>query len=132
MEPRLQLILGFDLMRAAIEGDHDLRAAWSEAMEISTRSAEPMPHVWGGALACLLYCASALDEAGLLKNINPPAGGGDFLHSGHTTRTASVYAATEANDIASIAAMAGALLFAASNQRECLRFEGRFARVRVL
>lgn len=109
-----------------------MHAAWVEAMDISTSSAEPMPHVYGGALACLLYCASALDEAGLLKDCSPPAGGGEFLHSGPAARLTSVYAATEANDTDAIVAMAGELVFAVSNHRERLSFHGRFARVRDL
>lgn len=128
VELRLQLILGFDLMRAAIEGGHDLRAAWVEALDISARGAEPMPHVWGGAMACLLFCAHALDEYGLLRDFNPPAGSGEFLHSGHTARLASVYAATQVPDTVALDAMAGELAHAVWSLRERLSFHGRLVR----
>ena len=129
MEPRLQLIVGFDLMRAAIEGGHDLHAAWVESLDLSAHGAEPMHHVWGGALACLLYCARALDEAGLLKDFNPPVGDGIFLHSGHDARVASVYAATQVTNLPAIVAMASELACAVWNWRECLSFHGRVVRV---
>lgn len=126
--PRSQMILGFDLMRAAIDGGHDLLTAWQEAMDISARSAQPLPNVWGGALSCLLLCASELDEAGLLADIEAPGHYGEFLHAGHAARMARVYAATQANDTQALAAMANVLVHAVGPWRERLSFRGRLAR----
>jgi hypothetical protein len=129
VEPRLQMILGFDLMRAAIEGGHDLPTAWQEAMDISTRSAHPLPHVWGGALGFLLLCANELDEAGVLAGIEVPGTYGEFLHAGHDARIARVYAATQAIDTEALATMASVLVHAVAPWSERLSFRGRFARL---
>ena len=128
MDPQSQMILGFDLMRAAIVGGHDLPTAWHEAMDISTRSAQPLPHVWGGALSCLLLCASELDEAGLLAGTEVFGRYGEFLHAGHDARIARVYASTQANDTEALAAMASVLVHAVGPWRERLSFSGRLAR----
>lgn len=129
MEPRLQLVLGFDLMRAAIEGDHDLQAAWDDAMDISIRSAQPLPHVYGGAIAFLLVSVAALEEVDLLEETHPPKPRDDFIHSGPAGRQASVYAGLEANDAAEIDALATAMVTALLPNRKRLSFSGRLARV---
>lgn len=109
MESRLQLILGYDLMRAAVDGDHDLQAAWNEAMEISVRGAQPLPHVYGGAIAFLLMSVAALEDIDLLE-ATPPGPRDYFLHSGFSDRQASVYAALEANDAKEINTLATVMI----------------------
>lgn len=128
MEPRLQLMLGFDLMRAAIDGGHDLLAAWNETVSISTRSAEPMPYVFGGAIACLLLCVAALEDLDLL-DAAPPGPRDDFLRSGPAARHAVVNTALDAKDAREIDALATAMVNAVLPYRKHLSFAGRLARV---
>jgi len=132
MDPRAQLVLGFDLMRAAIEGGHDLDAAWAEAMDISARSAQPTPYVYGGALACLMFCASALEEVGQLADVDVPGHFEQPLPFGHAARKTAVDAALDANDHAEIIRLAKALIFAIKPERHRLQLGGRFEKSRNL
>lgn len=132
MEQRLQLNVGFDSMRAAIQGGHDLSEAWAEVLDISTQSANPMPHVWGGAVACLIDCANALDEFGLLKETPISEPYNQILYAGHAARLASILAATKLDDKQPLADMVSTLVSAIGHHRDRLFFAGHGRLPKVL
>ena len=60
MDTSQQIQLGFDQMKAAIAGGHDLFCAFLEAADM-TRHGEN-PHVVSGVLGCFLFCTEAVEQ----------------------------------------------------------------------
>ena len=128
MDPRLQLILGFDMMRAAYRGGHDLRTAWKETLDTSTRSAQPLPHVWGGGLAFLLTAVRELEERGVITQDLVDQSLSDILKVSHAQRLKAVYAATQKSDLRGTFEIVYAMLAVVEQHRDDLSFSGQFTR----
>ena len=95
MKPLTDAVLGYNQMRAAIAGGHDLVEAWRELGEMvdhcKTRDAV------AGGIFCLMGCVDVMDAAGLL----PTLGNAEFdlfLGSGSQHRAVEVMALLEASD----------------------------------
>lgn len=128
MNPRLQMILGADMMRAALEGGHDLHEAWQEIVETSTCGPKQLPHVWGGALGILMHLADALQERGLLDVDAVEAPQNAILKVNAAERRAIIFAANQANDAKQTFAIVHVLLTAVARNRDGVSIAGRFTR----
>jgi len=125
MNETSQILLGFNLMKAAVIGGHDPSAAWLEALEISNCTTNPTPHIWGGAMTCLIFCTDALNKAGLLEGIGVPAEYESFIHAANPgDRLKAVTAATQANDSERIGYLGSLMAACVGARQSCITFDG--------
>lgn len=91
-----QVDLGFNQMKAAILGRHNLIDALAELCQmVNTGYA---PHAIEGGIGCLLFCVEAIDSNGLLPVIESREWH-EFLHGGHAHRLSICIQALKAHDL---------------------------------
>lgn len=120
MEIRAQIWLGWDHMKAAIEGGHDIHDAWSEVIDMAKLGR--MTHALSGAVNCLQACVFVLELAGLPMEATTTEESA-FLQSGHVGRLRAVGAAVIADDdLRALGALAVTMATCISSRRNRIRF----------
>lgn len=120
MELKDQANLGFDQMKAAIVGGHNLSESVREIPGM-TGNGERVAVLHGGIL-CLLYCTHVLDAAGLLPE-NPDFH--DFLHSGSQYRLSVCMKAIDAGDLWALFRLLSVMAGCISLYQSRFSFNGR-------
>jgi hypothetical protein len=120
MEIRAQHWLGWDHMKAAIEGGHDLNDAWIEVIDMAKFSG--VSHAISGAINCLQACVFVLELAGLpLEATTTEAT--EFLQSGRVGRLRAVGAAVVVDDdLRALGVLATAMATCISSRRNRIKF----------
>lgn len=120
MEIKAQMWLGYDHMKAAIEGGHDLNAAWIEVIDMAKFGG--MVHAISGAINCLQACIFVLELAGLpMKGETTEAT--DFLQSGRVGRLrATGRAIATPDDLRVLGTLATAMATCISSRRNRIKF----------
>lgn len=95
MKVRDQVKLGFDQIRAAVVGGHDIIEAWLELATMQHNG--KTPHSIVGALGCLLLCIVALEKVEPLPKFEDDRLN-QILQGGHDVRLAAYMQALNSKD----------------------------------
>lgn len=122
MNPSQQAKLGFQHMKAALVGGHDLTAAFREIGTDMTGQGT-RPFVVTGGLGFLLYCTQAIERAGHLPQIPTPDLSA-FIHSGHQGRVSACDAMAKAGNLPGLCRLAATMVACIAPLREFLTMQG--------
>lgn len=130
MDASQQAKLGFQHMKAALVGGHDLNAAFREiGTDMSGRGKRPF--VMTGGLGFLLFCTRAIERAGHLPQI-PIPDLNDFLHSGHLGRVSACDAMARAGNWLGLCRQAATMVACIAPLREFLTMQGNLPHMESL
>lgn len=120
MDTKSQISLGFDQMKAAVVGGHSIFDAWLELVEFA--QIEKIPNVITGAIGCVLFCTRAIEQGGLLPNVESDRYN-QFLHSGYEARLKTCLETLECSNWGELGVLVGVMAFAISQHRYRICFK---------
>ena len=122
MKLLIQVDLGFNQMKAAILGGHNLSEALAELCQMARSS--HAPHAIQGGIGCLLFCVEAIDRSGMLPAVENREWH-EFLHGGHAQRVSTCTSALKANDWNKLGHLTAVLTNCIDPHRSRISFNGR-------
>lgn len=126
MKTAVQLTLGFDQIRAAVVGGHDINEAWGEIPELMGDGERD--GVLVGALGCLMFCIEVLERAEPLPEFEGPLQA--FLHGGPAVRHAACTEAAKTKDFKTLCNLVSVMANVIQRNTDRIVFKGRIPELR--